>query len=88
VADQQNERKAPWRARVVLIVDGERRSGVLWWIGNDSVMIREPAFPSPNAYRLGCSDDGGSTGENDRNAQAVGQSSDPQGTRVTEPERR
>ena len=44
MADQPGKRKRVG-ARVWLIVDGEKRSGVLWWLGEESVMLREDGSP-------------------------------------------
>lgn len=71
VADQQNKRKCLGE-RVWLIVDGKRRSGGLWWIGEDGVMIREPSTSHCLRAAPRCSDDGGPTVKNDRNAPVVG----------------
>ena len=55
MADQREKRKGV-DVRVWLIVDGERCTGVLWWIGEDTVMIREDG--SPGLMGFAWSDEG------------------------------
>lgn len=51
MADQQDKRRR-LGARVWLVVDGKKkRPGVLWWIGEDTVMLREDGAPGLRGSR-------------------------------------
>lgn len=50
MADQQDKRRR-LGARVWLVVDGKKkRPGVLWWIGEDTVMLREDGAPGLRGF--------------------------------------
>ena len=52
----QQDKRRRVGARVWLVMNSERRTGVLWWIGEDSVMIREDGSPGLIGFAL--SDEG------------------------------